>query len=128
MRTPSTSAKPLRSGSSARDESMTSAVITSGRHAGLEGAHGVGRQGLAAEAPVTALDLVDHDPGHAAHVLTLDLNHRVGELLDHLRLLVVVEDTFDETDVDEGHTRTPLGRGKLVVRPTKQYGTLPPCQ
>jgi len=58
---------------------------------------------LAADAPVTALDLFDDDPGHAAHVLAFDLHHRVGQLLDHLLLLVVAEDAFDDLDVDEWH-------------------------
>jgi hypothetical protein len=32
-----------------------------------------------------------------------DLHHRVGQLLDHLLLLVVAEDAFDDLDVDEWH-------------------------
>jgi hypothetical protein len=35
-----------------------------------------------------AVDLVDHAPGDLAHVLALDADHRVGETLGDLRLLL----------------------------------------
>src|SRR3954454_13650672 len=73
----------------------------SGGDAGPDGLDVLGGDRLAAHAPVAALDLVDDDPRHAAHFLTFDLDHRVGELLDHLLLLALIEDTLDEPDVDE---------------------------
>src|SRR3954447_15298015 len=99
MRTPSTSAKPLSCGATARAVSMASATTMSGRRAGRERVDGLRGQTLAADAPVAALDLVDDDPGHAAHVLTFDLDHGVGDLLDHRALLIVVEDAFNDLHV-----------------------------
>src|SRR4051812_6037053 len=101
MRTPSTSANPLRWGATAREaESTVSASSTSARR---ELQHGVGRERLTADAPVAALDLLDDDPGHPAHVLALDLDHGVGQLLDHRILLRVVEDTLDHLHVHQRH-------------------------
>src|ERR1700750_171078 len=106
MRTPRVSDNPPRPGSRARlaDPAVSVAVvIRSGGRAGRERVDGLGGHRLTADAPVPALDLLDDDPGHGAHVLTLDLDHGVGELLDDLLLLMVVEDAFDELDVDERH-------------------------
>src|SRR6476661_963151 len=113
MRTPPDSANPPSPGSRARlaDPVVSVAVVIgSGGRAGRERVDGLGGHGLAPDAPVPALDLFDDDPGHRAHVLTLDLDHRVGELLDDLLLLVVIEDAFDELDVDERHVWIPPTR------------------
>src|ERR1044072_627036 len=126
MRTPPDSANPFASGASARyaGTAVSVAVVTaSGRGAGLEGDDVLGRERLAPQRPVPALDLLDDHPRDAAHVLTLDLDHRVGELLDHLLLLVLIEDALDELDVDERHVTSPLQR-LLVGRPTKHSGRL----
>src|SRR4051794_16669793 len=65
--------------------------------------HRLGGEALAADGPVAALDLVDHAPRDAAHVLAFDADHRVGEALGDLSLLLGREDALDEPDVDEGH-------------------------
>src|SRR5688500_11943342 len=62
-----------------------------------------GAQRLAADAPVAARDLLDDYPGHRAHVLAFDRDHRVSEARDDLALLVGCEDVLDELDVDEWH-------------------------
>src|ERR687897_1932312 len=74
-----------------------------GGHAGREGLDVLGAQRLSAHAPVAACDLLDDDPGHRAHVLALDRDHRVGEALDDLALLVGREDVLDELDIDDWH-------------------------
>src|SRR5215216_657437 len=94
---------------------MASATVTSGGSAGGERVDGLGGQRLPAQAPVTALDLVDDDPGHAAHVLTFDLDHGVRELLDHVALLIVSENALDHLDVDHRHREPP---GENVGRST----------
>src|SRR5437764_369925 len=58
---------------------------------------------LTAHAPVAAGDLVDHAAGELAHVLTLDLDHRVGETLDDLPLLLGGEDALDHFYLDQRH-------------------------
>src|SRR4029077_1756340 len=60
-------------------------------------------QGLPTDAPTPALDLFDDHPGDLAHLLALDGNHRVGELANHLLLLGVREDAFDELDLNKWH-------------------------
>ena len=52
--------------------------------AGGQRAHVLGREAVARDTPVAALDLLDHAPGDLAHVLALDRDHRVGETLDDL--------------------------------------------
>ena len=54
-----------------------------GRYGGLSARHGVyigGGQGIAADPPVAAFDLLDDAPGDATHGLALDRDHRVGYL------------------------------------------------
>src|SRR3954447_17153655 len=105
-----------RQGCATRGECRPAACATPSRWARAAGAlarsdrlargqrvHGLGREALAADGPVAALDLVDHAPRDAAHVLALDADHRVGEPLGDLRLLLRREDALDEPDVDERH-------------------------
>src|SRR5688572_21562143 len=64
-------------------EAHSSLMIESGHRLWLPGGQRYDvrrRQWLSPNAPVAALDLFDHDPGHAARVLALDLDHRVGQL------------------------------------------------
>jgi hypothetical protein len=66
------------------------------------------------------------DPGHRAHVLAFDRDHRVSEALDDLAFLVGREDVLDELDVDEWHrfswwldwlaARSPPRRDKRLCR------------
>src|SRR3954454_13499295 len=63
----------------------------------------LGGQRVTGDAPIAALDLLDHAPGDLAHVLALDRHHRVGQTLDDLLLLIAREHAFDELDVDERH-------------------------
>src|SRR3954462_6673253 len=110
MRTPPESAKPDSCGASAREAgAMASATAMSGGGACGKRVYGLGRERLAAQAPVAALDLVDDDPGHAAHVLALDLNHGVGQALDHRTLLLVVENALDHLHIDHRHRFCSLG-------------------
>src|SRR5215218_6785080 len=76
-------------------------VRTSADCGSLQVTHILRREGLAADPPVAAVDLLDRDPRDGAHGLALDLDHGVGQLLDHLLLLVGVEDALDQLDVDE---------------------------
>src|ERR1700680_2756258 len=68
-----------------------------------EPSHVLGRQRLAADAPVAALDLFDDAPRDAAHVLALDRDHGLRELLDDLALLMLREHTLDYLDVQQWH-------------------------
>ena len=72
-----------------------------------ERVHLLGREAVAGDPPIAALDLLDHAPRDLAHVLAFDRDHRVGQTLDDLLLLVAAEHTFDELDVDERHCRPP---------------------
>src|ERR1022692_373146 len=56
-----------------------------------------------ADAPVTALDLLDDHPRHRTQALALDLHHRLGQLVDYLALLVRGEYPFDQANIDERH-------------------------
>ncbi len=68
----------------------------------------VGRpQGLAADRPVAAVELVDPDPGHGAHVLAFHRDHRLGHPGDELLLLLRREDVLDHVDRDERHGVSP---------------------
>src|SRR5688572_33343913 len=79
---------------------------------------GIRRQGLdiggvqrvAGDRPVAGGDLFDDAPGDRAHVLALDLHHRVGEPADDLLLLLGGEDVFDDLHADQWHRMTFLGR------------------
>src|SRR6476661_3817044 len=77
------------------------------RHAACHGLDVLGGEGLAADAPVAAGDLLDDAPGHGAHVLALDADHGVGQLAHDVLLLLGGEDALDELDVDERHGRSP---------------------
>src|SRR5262249_12458651 len=59
--------------------------------------------GFAAHGPVAALDFLDDHPGDGAHVLPFDGDHRVGDLADHLALLRLGEDPFNQLDLNHGH-------------------------
>ncbi len=69
------------------------------RH-GLDVARG---QGLPSDSPTAALHLFDNHPGYRSHFLALDGNHRVGELANHLLLLILGENAFDDLDLNEWH-------------------------
>jgi hypothetical protein len=64
-------------------------------------------QRLAADAPVAAAHLFDEDPGDASHVLSFDGDHRIGEALDDLSLLLGREHVLDQLDVDKRHCCPP---------------------
>src|SRR3954452_18063587 len=84
---------------SARTATTPSAsVLAGGRRLLLERLDVAGGGPVAVDAPVAALDLLDDDPGDRAQRLTLDVYHRVGEPGDHLALLEIGEDAFDELD------------------------------
>src|SRR5262245_60341715 len=74
----------------------------------LQGVH-VGRgEAVAGDAPVTAVDLLDEDPGDRPEVLALDFDHRVRDLPDHLLLLLGSEDSLDQLDRDHRHLSSPF--------------------
>ena len=58
---------------------------------------------LAADAPIAALDLFNDNPGHPAHVLAFDRDHRIGQRLDHLPLLRLGEDALDQLYLNQWH-------------------------
>src|SRR5580704_17028357 len=62
-----------------------------------------GRKGVAGDAPVSTLDLLDDDPRHRTQGLAFDVHHRVGEPADHVALLALIEHAFDHLDVYQGH-------------------------
>src|SRR3954454_11719422 len=106
MRTPPESAKPDSWGERALEAGWAASAVSVmglGGHAALHGPDGLGGELLPADRPVAALRLLDVHPGDSAHALALDVDHRIGELLDHLALLLGVEDAFDELDIDDGH-------------------------
>src|SRR5215472_16411982 len=63
----------------------------------------LGGQRATGDPPVTARDLLEDHPRHTAHPLTLDRDHRLGQLLDHLALLLCGPDSLDHLHVDERH-------------------------
>src|SRR5690242_358733 len=65
--------------------------------------YGLGRQRLAANAPLAAVDLKDFHPCHAAHIFTFDRNHGIGQFLNNLLFLLCVKDAFDQMDIDLWH-------------------------
>src|SRR4051794_32200193 len=75
---------------------------------GLEGLDVLGCEALAANAPCAAGEFLNPHPGDAPHGLALDRHHGVGDLLDHLSLLIRREDAFNELNVDEWHVRSPV--------------------
>src|SRR5437868_9928631 len=50
-----------------------------------------------------------------AHGFPFDGNHRVGELVDHLALLRLREDAFDQFDLNQGH-KCLLGEDRKSTR------------
>src|ERR1700734_2618174 len=69
----------------------TTLARDAGRSLPLQSVDIGGREVLAADAPVSALDLLDDHPGDRAQVLALDLDHGLGKLADHLALLLRVK-------------------------------------
>jgi hypothetical protein len=59
--------------------------------------HVGGGQGVATDPPVAAFHLLDQAKGDLAHVLTLDRDHRVGQLGDDLALLFLTEHVFEDS-------------------------------
>src|SRR3954447_11439119 len=58
---------------------------------------------LSADAPLAAAHLLDDHPGHAAHGLTLDLDHGVSQFLHNLLLLRGSEDFLDQAYLNQWH-------------------------
>src|ERR1700678_2413962 len=71
----------------------------------------LGRECIATDTPVAAFDFVDRDPRDATQRLSLNANHCLGELGDHLLLLAAVEDTLDDFDLYERHVASFAGPG-----------------
>ena len=65
--------------------------------------YGFGRQRLAANAPLPAVNLKNFYPCHAAHVFAFDRNHGIGQLLNNLLFLLGVEYALDQMDIDLWH-------------------------
>src|SRR6476646_3679704 len=63
----------------------------------------IGGDRLAADPPRAAGDVLDHAPGRGTHALAFDRDHRVGEALDDLLLLLRSEDTLEDLHLDERH-------------------------
>jgi hypothetical protein len=73
--------------------------------------------------PVAAFHLLDRAPDDVAHVLALDRHHRVGQLTDHLALLLLTEHVLDDPNLNERHWIFPFvyfvmsnGAGKNASR------------
>src|SRR5579872_6336449 len=62
-------------------------------------------QRFAADSPISALELVDADPGHWPHVLAFDIDHGLRHFADELLLLHGGEYIFDYIDRNEWHVR-----------------------
>src|SRR5579883_1874673 len=75
------------------------------RLARREGLNIRGPQRLAADGPISALELVDTHPGHRAHALAFHLDHGLGHLGNELLLLHGGENVFDHIDRHEWHVR-----------------------
>jgi hypothetical protein len=60
-----------------------------------QGLHGRGHPGLAADAPFAAAHLLDRHPGDTVQGLALHLDHRVGQLVNDLLLLLGGEHLLD---------------------------------
>jgi hypothetical protein len=76
--------------------------------AACQSVHVGGRQGVATDSPVAAFHLLDHAPGDVAHVLTLDRDHRIGQLADDLTLLFLTEHVLDDANLNERHWFSPF--------------------
>jgi hypothetical protein len=66
-----------------------------------------GRQALATDCPVTALDFVEADPGNAPHILAFDAYHCVRYFLDHFPFLFRGKNIFDSMYLYVWHGITP---------------------
>src|SRR4051794_35097608 len=75
---------------------------------GLQGLDVLGCEALTPDAPCAAGEFLHPHPGDAPHGLALDRHHGVGDLLDHLSLLIRREDALNELDIDEWHVRSPV--------------------
>ena len=58
---------------------------------------------LAADCPISALELIDADPGNWPHILALHVNHRLGHPCDEILLLCGAENVLDHIDRNEWH-------------------------
>jgi N-dimethylarginine dimethylaminohydrolase len=65
-----------------------------------------GAERFAAYCPISALELVDADPGDRPHIFTLHLYHGLCHLRDQLLLLGWCEHVFDYIDRNEWHLMT----------------------
>jgi hypothetical protein len=64
-------------------------------------------QRLAADRPVTTFELIDANPGDAAHILAFDLDHRRSNLSDEVLLLLGGENVPNHIDRNERHVISP---------------------
>src|ERR1700689_453577 len=76
--------------------------------AGGEFLDGFGGQWRAANAPFAARYFPNLYPGHAAHVLTLDRDHGIGQFLDDLVLLLGAEHLFNQMHFDQWHCTSSI--------------------
>jgi len=87
--------------------------------------YGFGRQRLAANTPLAAVDFENLYPCYAAHVFTFDLNHRVGQLLNNLLFLLGIEHTLDQMDIDLWHCSCLLCASSLKARNARNMRNVP---
>src|SRR5947209_18362688 len=87
-------AKQMRAGRSSPTRGVL-AARAQGRPSPRQRLDVVGDEGLATDPPLTVGYLLDHAPDGPAHVLALDLDHRVGEALHDLLLLGRCEHAFE---------------------------------
>src|SRR6516225_8359900 len=98
-----------RGGSKARLSRFRGRLFgTSGGLACGQRVHVARRQGIAADAPVAALDFLDRHPRHSPHVLAFDRDHGVVQLLDDLSLLILAENVLDDSNLNERHFDSPV--------------------
>jgi hypothetical protein len=64
-------------------------------------------QRFAADRPVAAFELIDANPGDAAHILAFDLDHRRSNLSDEVLLLLGGENVLNHIDRNERHVISP---------------------
>src|ERR1700733_81441 len=75
----------------------------SGQAMPLQSVHVGRREAIAGDAPIPTVNLLDNYPGDGPEILALDIDHRVGNLSDHLLLLLGREDSFDQLHCDHRH-------------------------
>src|SRR2546423_1721124 len=69
----------------------------------------VGRgQSVAADPPVAAFHLFDDAPGDLTHVLPLDRDHCISQLVDDLTLLFFTEHVLDDANLNGRHWIYPF--------------------